>query len=177
MSLPSCLEESLHIVTVEEFKQFVDDTGYKTDAEKYDWSIVQQNIVDFQILGGIDWRCPDGFHYAKDKEAVRQVSYNDALAYCNWAQKEIPSYSNYWDIAEKDTRPINANSPEILPLDQVNLVGNIWELTLPDKLDRIRLAGGSYLCNPNSCNGTNQNRELHVDRTTGNSHIGFAVLQ
>jgi len=174
--LLSCNEESLHIVTVKEFAQFVEDTNYETDAEKYEWSIVQQDIFTHQILWGIDWRCPDGFQEARDDEAVRQVSYNDAAAYCRWSRKEIPDYDNYWAIVTNDKRPINENSPGILPLDQVNIVGNLWELTQPDEYDRIRLAGGSYLCSPNSCNGTSPERDMHIDRITGNSHIGFAVI-
>lgn len=172
--LVSCNKTHLQQVNVEDFELFVKETGYITDAEKYGWSIVQKTVDQFIILYGIDWRCPDGVSYAKKGYAVNQVSYNDAIAYANWANKKIPDYQFYWDNTSSDL-PINISSTIILPSDQMNLVGNVWEITTPDRLGRIRLAGGSYLCNPNTCNGSDYNRELFVDVETGNSHIGFAV--
>ena len=34
-------------VSVIQFKDFIEDTGYKTDAEKFGWSIVQTNVFDY----------------------------------------------------------------------------------------------------------------------------------
>ena len=37
----------------------------------------------------------------------------------------------------------------------------------------IRLAGGSYLSSIDTCHGTQEDRELFVDKETGNIHIGL----
>lgn len=175
----SCQNEvTLHPVSVADFRQFVQETGYRTDAEKYDWSVVQLNVYEFNVLYGIDWKCPDGTHYAPDNYPVTQVSLNDALAYCQWSGTRLPSYSEYWKLTKNDSRPIVQSAPNIFPLGQVNVVGNVWEITTTQRSDgQIRLAGGSYLCNKNTCNGTDENRELYVDSETGNTHISFAVIR
>ncbi len=178
--LLSCVKEKqaeLQPISVEEFEVFVQETGYVTDAEKFAWSIVQVSVDDFFVQEHIDWRCPDGIVKAKADFSVTQVSYNDALAYANWAGVRLPSYEEYWQLVAIDKRPINEAAPEILPLKQVNIVGNVWDITTPDKLGRIRLAGGSYLCNKTTCNGTNSNRELYVDAATGNTHISFSIIR
>lgn len=175
--IQGCHQHSLHTVTVKEFAEFVNETDYLTDAEKFGWSIVQINVFDFEVRDSIDWRNPDGTARARDDFPVTQVSYNDALEYVEWKGAKIPTYDEYWKLVENDTRIINESSSGILPCDQVNLVGNVWEITQPDSFGRIRLAGGSFLCDQNTCNGTNRDRELYVDAATGNIHISFAIIQ
>ena len=173
----SACKKELSPISVQEFETFVEATDYVTDAERFAWSIVQINVFDFLVVEHIDWRCPDGKEEAKADFPVTQVSYNDALAYANWAGVQLPSYAEYWELVNKGAHPINSNSSQILPLNQVHIIGNVWDITTPDPLGRIRLAGGSYLCNENSCNGTSEARVLHVDAATGNTHIGFSVLR
>jgi len=175
--LTSCRERHLHTVSVAEFEQFVEETNYLTDAERYGWSVKQVTIHDYEVLDSLTWRRPDGQNVAPSNYAVTQVSYNDALAYAQWSKTSIPTYEDYWDLVKGDTRHINATSTGILPIDQVNIVGNVWDITQPDALGRIRLAGGSYLCDQNTCNGTSADRELYVDVETGNTHISFSVIQ
>lgn len=175
-ALTSCSSPRLNQVSTADFEKFVQATGYVTDAEKFGWSIVQLDVLHYEVLWGIDWRCPDGRSFAHANEPVRQVSYNDALAYAQWSQSKIPIYEDYWKYVEDDQRSINVNYSSILNIEQVNMVGNVWELTQLDGQDRVRLAGGSYLCNKNTCNGTEKERVLYVDPTTGNSHIGLAVI-
>ncbi len=173
----ACQEQVLHSVTTAEFEHFIQETNYVTDAEKYDWSIHQVDIINFEILGGLSWRCPDGRTQAQSDLPVCQVSLNDAQAYAEWAGYSIPTYEEYWALVTQDHRPINTSSTGILPANQVNLVGNVWEITAPDEFGRVRLAGGSFLCDKAKCNGTDPLRDLHVDKITGNSHIGFAVIK
>ena len=175
--LTTACKKEIKTVSVQDFTTFVEETGYITDAEKFGWSIVQTTVFDFEVKEKIDWRNPNGSEEAKENYAVTQVSYNDALAYAEWANVRIPSYDEYWSLVQNDQRPINQNAPQILAIENVNIVGNVWDLTRPDKLGRVRLAGGSYLCNKNSCNGTSQDRILHVDMITGNTHIGFSVIE
>ena len=152
------------------------ETRYETDAEKFGWTIVQKDVFNFEVVYGGNWKCPDGINSAIEDNPVTQVSYNDALAFAEWSNTTIPTYKAYWHFAEADHRPINSNGTQIFPEGHTNVVGNVWEITRPDSLGQIRLAGGSYLCRKNMCNGTSPNRTLYVDAQTGNSHIGFAVI-
>ncbi|MBP2832916.1 SUMF1/EgtB/PvdO family nonheme iron enzyme [Aquimarina sp. U1-2] len=169
-------EKELRSVTVAHFEKFINETNYVTDAEKFGWSIVQTTVFDFKTVPNATWRKPDGIHKARPENPVTQVSYNDAVAYCHWAKVKLPTYQQYWDLALKDQRRINVFYDSILPSKGTNFIGNVWEITKPEHNDQIRLAGGSYLCNKNTCDGTNRERELIVDSMTGNIHVSFAVL-
>jgi len=174
--LIGCKKTTLHTISVEEFAQFVEETAYVTDAEKFAWSIKQLTIFDYVVVEHVDWRCPDGEQKARNGFPVTQVSYNDALAYANWAGVNIPTYEEYWEIASADARFINSGTSQILPNNQVSVIGNVWDITEVDTYGRIRLAGGSYLCRKYTCDGTSPDRQLYADRLTGNTHIGFSVL-
>lgn len=105
------------------------------------------------------------------------MSCNDALAYCKWAKKRLPNYNEYWKIVRNDKRMIvSDNKLPISEIDNVNIVGNVWDITENENNELIRLAGGSLFCSENTCHGTIKERELFVDKETGNIHIGFSVL-
>ncbi|MEM6963759.1 MAG: SUMF1/EgtB/PvdO family nonheme iron enzyme [Bacteroidota bacterium] len=170
--------EQLLAVSVADFSRFVEATGYVTDSEKFGWSIIQEDVYRFRTEEGATWRLPNAVDSASANFPVTQVSYNDAVAYCAWSNTRLPSYREYWKLTAKDQRPINQNSNAILPLEKTNHVGNVWEITTTqDAIGQIRLAGGSYLCNPYTCNGTSADRRLFVDKTTGNIHISFSVIK
>lgn len=176
----SCSKQGLKLssVTYEQFETFIDATAYVTDAERYGWSIVQVDVYDFKKVDGATWRKPDGFSQPVSKTLpVTQVSFNDAIAYCEWAGKRLPTYEEYWRLIALDTRPVvSDNLLPISEVDQVNTLGNVWEITSSTIGEGVRLAGGSVFCSPNTCYGTVIDRELYVDKETGNIHIGFAVL-
>lgn len=170
--------QELLTVSVAQYATFIEETGYITDAEKYGWSIVQRDVFDFEIIDNADWRRPDGISHNIADYPVTQVSYNDAVAYCEWSGTRLPSYNEYWHYAASDDRPIVESAPGIKALTEINIVGNVWDITSEtNDRDEIRLAGGSYLCNKTTCNGTVPDRQLYVDKTTGNVHIGFSVIK
>ena len=170
---------NLKPVSYAEFEQFVNETKYITDAEKYGWSIVQIDVFNFKTVKNAHWKKPDGVHLISSKKLrVTQVSYNDAIAYCKWAQKRLPTYEEYWEIVKNDHRVIVSNNKlPITEIDKVNIVGNVWDITKTNKNKPVRLAGGSLFCSTDTCNGTLKERELYIDRETGNIHIGFSVIE
>ena len=164
-------------VSVKEFKDFIDATAYKTDAEKYGWSIVQINVFDFKTVNGATWLKPDGENPSIDNLPVTQVSYRDAVEYCKWAGVNLPTYDQYWDLVANDKRLIvSDNKHPISPVNKVNVVGNVWDITENLNSEKVRLAGGSLFCSKQTCHGTQKDRELYVDKETGNIHVGFSVL-
>lgn len=177
----SCTHKNSSLIPISysQFELFVDHTGYITDAEKYGWSIVQINVYDFKKVNYANWRKPDGKHKPTSKELpVTQVSYNDALAYCKWAGTKLPKYDEYWELIKTDKRTVvSDNRLPISPVNKVNILGNVWDITETKKGNSVRLAGGSLFCSKRTCNGTIKQRELYVDQETGNINIGFCVIQ
>ena len=178
--LVSCSSQkdlSLKTVSVKEFKNFVNATGYVTSAEEYGWSFVQQNVYDYIVVDGANWLKPDGTNPSIDSLPVTQVSYNDAIEYCKWADVNLPTYDQYWQLVSSDDRLIvSDNIYPISSVESVNIIGNVWDITEPINSNQIRLAGGSLFCSIDTCHGTQEDRELFVDKETGNIHIGFSIL-
>lgn len=176
----SCNKKEIELkpVSYAQFEQFVNDTQYITDAEKYGWSIVQTDVYNYKKADHATWKKPDGINAVSSHNLpVTQVSYNDAISYCKWANKRLPSYDEYWEIVKNDNRPIvSENKLPISEIDEVNIVGNVWDITEIEGNQEVRLAGGSLFCSKNTCHGTIKDRELYVDKETGNIHIGFSVL-
>ena len=82
-----------HAVTVGEFRRFVEDTGYRTEAERnvgesgcYAWSETQAGGEWWAWREGRNWRNP-GFNQSDDHPVVC-VSWNDAVAYIDWLNRE-----------------------------------------------------------------------------------------
>ena len=180
IALASCSspkDYSIKTVSVKEFRDFINDTGYITSAEKYGWSFVQENVYDYKVVNGANWMKPDGINVSIDSLPVTQVSYKDAIEFCKWADVKLPTYEQYWELVSSDDRLIvSDNIYPISSVQSVNIVGNVWDITEPGNSDQVRLAGGSLFCSIDTCHGTQEDRELYVDKETGNIHIGFSIL-
>ena len=93
-----------NLVTVNDFRNFVTATNYKSEAEKFGNAIVFiDSINTWQLIDGATWEYPLGNSnpLAFDNHPVTQVSWNDALAYCEFCDKTLPTEVQ-WEYAASE---------------------------------------------------------------------------
>ena len=98
-------------VTVQEFSQFVENTNYKTDAEKDGGSYFWEG-GEWKKKAGIDWRYDAKGDLRPTSEydhPVIHVSWNDAVAYCNWLSETQSLNPVYTITGDNVTANWNAN--------------------------------------------------------------------
>ena len=104
---------SKYELTNQEFKAFVDATNYVTDAEKYNGAMVfDKSLPDYEWKkdSTANWKFPQGKSKGgiKDKmnHPVTCVSFNDAMAYCDWANVRLPLLAE-WEVASRGKKMRN----------------------------------------------------------------------
>ena len=126
----------VHEVTKGQFRKFVDATSYRTEAEKdgkgwgYDGDVEKQGPKFTWRNWGVD---------QADESPVVNVSWNDAMAFCEWLsakegkQYRLPSEAE-WEFACRagtTTRYNHGDDPE-----QLTSVGNVADATLTGRWSR-----------------------------------------
>ncbi len=94
--------------TIRQFSEFIQMTGYITDAENNGYSIIYYSDNSKSKDSTVTWKCDEigvirpGFD-SLDYPVIH-ISWNDAIEYCNWLSKEtgdqytLPT-SNEWQFA------------------------------------------------------------------------------
>ena len=136
-------------VTNTQFATFVEATGYETEAERFGWSYVFYGFLPegfaptkgvaqapwWRQVFGAYWRQPEGPQSSVDERLdhpVVHVSWNDAVAYANYAGKRLLTEAE-WEYAargglEQNTYPWG---DRLVPNKKHRC--NIWQGTFPSK--------------------------------------------
>ena len=213
-------------VTNAQFAEFVEATGYLTEAERdpppiegAPLEMLQPGSAVFRVptpenpnwwawVPGAEWRAPSGPGSSirdREDDPVVQVTYQDALAYAEWAGMSLPD-EDQWEFAARageDAPPVpkSANTYQgVFPARDLgedgftsrapvgcfeanafglyDMIGNVWEWTTTARSGAATniIKGGSFLCAANYCARYRPSARQFQERDLGTDHIGFRVV-
>ena len=141
-----------YAISNEQFDKFVSETNYKTEAEINGYAfIADKNRIWSKISENNTWK--DRYTEKTKNHPVVFITPNDALSYCDWAGKKLPT-SIEWEKAargfngqiypwgndlrldfafanfglmRKGTLPVDSYQHGASPFGCINMAGNVWE--------------------------------------------------
>ncbi|HTL40671.1 MAG TPA: formylglycine-generating enzyme family protein [Pseudolysinimonas sp.] len=135
-------------VSNDDFARFVSATGYRTEAERFGFSAVFHLALaapPADIVGrpaatpwwlgvaGADWAHPGGRASSLEglgDHPVVHVSHTDALAYCDWAGRRLPTEAE-WEYAARGGLEARRYPWGDEDVDAGGWRANIWQGTFP----------------------------------------------
>jgi len=142
---------SKYAVTVKEFKRFIEESGYRTDAENGGYSFILEGKAKVNWRYGVSGIVRP---QTEENHPVVHVSWNDAVAYCVWISEKtgmlfrLPTEAE-WEYACRAGTTTPFNTGDNLTTEQANYNG-----------------GYSYKNYQNGCYRANT---VSVDSLTANS--------
>lgn len=122
------------------YQQFVVATSYITKSEISGSSIIFEEPIEHQaalsdprswweLVSQADWRHPLGLHDGiadKSDHPVVHVSYADALTYCDWLEKDLPTEAQF-EFAARGGMKGEIYSWGSAPLHRTAAISNSWQ--------------------------------------------------
>ena len=139
-----------HAVSNLQFAEFVRQTAYTTDAERYGWSFVFEAQLSDEVrrmranraaetpwwvaVPHAYWAQPEGPHSTildRSDHPVVHVSWNDAKAYCQWSRTRLPTEAE-WEMSARGglEQAFFPWGDELTPAGEHYC--NVWQGNFPD---------------------------------------------
>jgi len=136
-----------YAVTIARFQQFVQETGYVSEAERFGWSYVFHLLLEkpedfaappgltwWRKVDGADWAHPEGPHSAvkgREEHPVTHISWHDAVQFAAWCGGRLPTEAE-WEYAARGGLP-DPIYPwgDDEPDDESHIFCNIWQGQFP----------------------------------------------
>lgn len=134
------------LVSVADFRKFVLETNYITEADKFgDSGVFLFDQAQWTLLKGANWEYPLGKDNPKsiDNHPVTHVSWNDAKVYAKWVNKRLPTEYE-WEFAAKNGGSSKYAWGETVLIDG-KYNANVWQGT---SLEEGKVLDGYKLTSP-----------------------------
>jgi formylglycine-generating enzyme required for sulfatase activity len=189
-------------VTVDRYAKFIDAGGYEEsdywDDDGWDWKR-DKNIVLPRFWDEPAWR-----RYLRRGRPVVGVSYWEAIAFCRFEKRRLPSereleaaargekgslytWGNEWedgrlgirDVGPRMTWPVGYFRRAVGPFGHYDLIGNVWQWTTdaldPEDPQSVRVVrGGSWASRPDQNRTDSWNA---YEPGAQFSHLGFRTAR